>query len=415
MPPIPRSDSAIGRPLSQASIRPTSCNLWTRPPVELLIDLTRLGRMRSCTKTAQSSLHARICRMTCSNSVASLPDRGRELYGIVSSALNRRTGLRLRDGRASRGLGIELALGMVTPIPRPAPGRLAGVQARCPRTIDGRTTDAESICPYCGVGCRLWVESAYGEIIRVKGVADAPANLGGICAKGATLPPGDQHARPAHAAPDPRRPRRPTSGRSTWKAALDGPGRAVPRDHRRARARLGRLLRQRPARQRGGLRRGKLFKGSIGTNNTDSNSRLCMAAAVAGYRTSLGADGPPPCYADIDHADCIVVWGSNMAEAHPVTFDRVKARRKADPGVELIVVDPRRTADRRARHAARPGRPRRRHRPDERRRPAPARARGGRRGLRRGPHRGLRRRIASSCCEQRLGRAASRPRACPRR
>ena len=50
---------------------------------------------------------------------------------------------------------------------------------------------------------------------------------------------------------------------------------------------------------------GKLFKGSIGTNNTDSNSRLCMAAAVAGYRSSLGADGPPPCYADIDHADAI--------------------------------------------------------------------------------------------------------------
>jgi anaerobic selenocysteine-containing dehydrogenase len=53
---------------------------------------------------------------------------------------------------------------------------------------DGRTTDAESICPYCGVGCRLWGESVYNKIIRVKGVADAPANLGGICAKGATLP-----------------------------------------------------------------------------------------------------------------------------------------------------------------------------------------------------------------------------------
>ena len=53
---------------------------------------------------------------------------------------------------------------------------------------DGRTTQGEAICPYCGVGCRLWMESAYGKIIRVKGVADAPANLGGICAKGATLP-----------------------------------------------------------------------------------------------------------------------------------------------------------------------------------------------------------------------------------
>ena len=50
------------------------------------------------------------------------------------------------------------------------------------------TTKGQAICPYCGVGCRLWMESADGKLLRVKGVADAPANLGGICAKGATLP-----------------------------------------------------------------------------------------------------------------------------------------------------------------------------------------------------------------------------------
>src|SRR3954463_6402874 len=52
---------------------------------------------------------------------------------------------------------------------------------------DGRTTKGQAICPYCGVGCRLWMESAYNDLIRIKAVADAPANLGGICAKGATL------------------------------------------------------------------------------------------------------------------------------------------------------------------------------------------------------------------------------------
>src|SRR3989442_9300263 len=54
--------------------------------------------------------------------------------------------------------------------------------------IDHRATIGEAICPYCGVGCRLWVEAAYGQVLRVKGCADAPANRGGICAKGATLP-----------------------------------------------------------------------------------------------------------------------------------------------------------------------------------------------------------------------------------
>jgi anaerobic selenocysteine-containing dehydrogenase len=56
-----------------------------------------------------------------------------------------------------------------------------------PSIIQG-PTKGEAICPYCGVGCRLLMESAHGELIRVTGVADAPANLGGICAKGATLP-----------------------------------------------------------------------------------------------------------------------------------------------------------------------------------------------------------------------------------
>ena len=100
-----------------------------------------------------------------------------------------------------------------------------------------------------------------------------------------------------------------------------------------------------------------------------------MAAAVAGYRTSLGSDGPPTCYDDIDRSDCMVIWGSNMAEAHPVTFDRIKARRKADPRVELIVVDPRRTPTAAPADLHVPVAPGRRHRPDERRRLAAARAR----------------------------------------
>jgi ferredoxin-nitrate reductase len=88
----------------------------------------------------------------------------------------------------------------------------------------------------------------------------------------------------------------------------------------------------------------KLFKGHLHTNNTDSNSRLCMASTVAGYRGSLGSDGPPTCYEDIDLADVILVIGSNMAEAHPVVFDRVRAVRQAMPRQTVIVVDPRRTA-----------------------------------------------------------------------
>lgn len=207
---------------------------------------------------------------------------------------------------------------------------------------DGRTTHAQSVCPYCGVGCRLWMEEAYGELIRVKGVTEATANRGGLCAKGATLPQvvstPDRLAQPML-----RRERGEEPRPVAWHAALsqvaDRLREIIDRHGPDAVGFYGSGQLDTEA----VYLAGKLFKGSLGTNNTDSNSRLCMAAAVAGYRSSLGADGPPNCYDDVDHADCIVVWGSNMAEAHPVTFDRIKARRKADPSVELIVVDPRRT------------------------------------------------------------------------
>ena len=207
---------------------------------------------------------------------------------------------------------------------------------------DGQTTHGEAICPYCGVGCRLWMEAAYGELIRIKGVADAPANLGGICAKGATL---NQVIQTPDRLMTPQL--RPARGKDLrpvgWAEALRwtaGRFREIIDAHGPDAVAFygsGQLDSE------AGYLAVKLFKGSIGTNNTDSNSRLCMAAAVAGYRTSLGADGPPTCYADIDQSDCMVVWGSNMAEAFPVTFDRVRARLKANPDVDLIVVDPRRT------------------------------------------------------------------------
>ncbi|MCI0456065.1 MAG: molybdopterin-dependent oxidoreductase, partial [Gemmataceae bacterium] len=204
------------------------------------------------------------------------------------------------------------------------------------------TVLGESICPYCGVGCRLRVEGRNGRPERIRGVEDAPANLGRICAKGALLheaiPAPDRLTHPQF-----RRSRvahfRPTS----WDAVLEylrgclhdilsttGPESIAFYGSGQLDTETAYLA-------------CKLFKGWLGTNNTDSNSRLCMAAAVAGYRSSLGSDGPPGCYDDIDLADVIFIIGSNMAEAHPVTFDRIRAARRACPELVLIVADPRLT------------------------------------------------------------------------
>jgi ferredoxin-nitrate reductase len=208
-------------------------------------------------------------------------------------------------------------------------------------TLDHRATTGEAICPYCGVGCRLWMEAAYGEVLRVKGCADAPANRGGgICAKGATLPQvlhtPDRLTQPHLLHNGQLRP-------ATWDKTLDATARrlkeiiAAHGPDAVAFYGSGQLDTETV------YLVGKLFKGSLGTNNTDSNSRLCMASAVAAYRTSLGSDGPPTCYDDIDDADTILVIGSNMAEAHPVTFDRIRGRRREVNLPKLIVIDPRRT------------------------------------------------------------------------
>ncbi len=97
---------------------------------------------------------------------------------------------------------------------------------------------------------------------------------------------------------------------------------------------------------------GKLGKGAIGTSTMDSNTRLCMAAAVYGYMSTFGSDGPPGCYDDIENTDCFFLIGTNPAEMHPQVWRRIANARRADSALKLIVVDPRRTADRAQRRPA---------------------------------------------------------------
>src|SRR5207248_10295018 len=155
----------------------------------------------------------------------------------------------------------------------------------------------ESVCPYCGVGCRLQVEGLPGRPLRVRGAPEAAANRGGICAKGALL--GETvHTPDRLTQPLLRHTRRESFRRMDWDTSLGyirevllfirntyGPDAIGFYGSGQLDTETAYLA-------------CKLFKGTLGTNNTDSNSRLCMAAAVAGYRTSLGSDGPPTCYDD---------------------------------------------------------------------------------------------------------------------
>jgi ferredoxin-nitrate reductase len=178
---------------------------------------------------------------------------------------------------------------------------------------------------------------------RIRGVETAAANLGKICAKGALLGP-TVATQDRAVYPLVRSSRQTPFERANWDAALD-------RVAQQFRAIIDRHGPEAVAFYGSGQLDSetsylicKIFKGFLGCNNTDSNSRLCMAAAVAGYRTSLGSDGPPGCYDDIECADVVLMIGSNMAEAHPVIFDRLRKAKQERPEMRTVVVDPRRTA-----------------------------------------------------------------------
>ena len=70
----------------------------------------------------------------------------------------------------------------------------------------------------------------------------------------------------------------------------------------------------------------KLFKAGFRSNNIDPNARHCMASAVGGFMRTFGMDEPMGCYDDIEVADAFVLWGSNMAEMHPILWTRVTDR-----------------------------------------------------------------------------------------
>ncbi len=207
-------------------------------------------------------------------------------------------------------------------------------------------TDTRSTCPYCGVGCGVIIESEGARITGVRGDPDHPANFGRLCSKGQTLhlTAADGVARQTRLLhPMVRAARGAAPQRSSWDEALDLAARrfngAVATHGPDAVGFYisGQLLTE------DYYVFNKLAKGLIGTNNIDTNSRLCMSSAVAGYKLTLGADAPPACYDDLNHADCLFIAGSNAAWAHPVLFRRLEDARRANPDMKVIVADPRRT------------------------------------------------------------------------
>ncbi|PZT77239.1 reductase [Streptomyces sp. AC1-42W] len=215
-----------------------------------------------------------------------------------------------------------------------------------PLSSSADATQVRTVCSYCGVGCGMVLDVASGPdgrrtVRKASGDRAHPANSGRLCTKGATT--ADLLAAPGRLTTALMRPGR---GAEPVPVAVDE---AIAATARRLRAVVDTHGPDAVAFYLSGqlsleaqYLANKLAKGFIRTNRVESNSRLCMAGAGSGYKLSLGADGPPGSYDDLDRADVFLVIGSNMADCHPVLFLRLLDRVKA--GAKLIVVDPRRTA-----------------------------------------------------------------------
>ncbi len=196
-------------------------------------------------------------------------------------------------------------------------------------------------CPYCGVGCGVDVTTeirgAAPTLVSVQGTASHPANFGRLCVKGSKLAETNGL--------DGRLLKPQIKGRAvTWPEAIHtvadkfadvikqhGPdsvafyvsGQLLTEDYYVA---------------------NKLMKGYIGSANIDTNSRLCMSSAVAGYKRAFGTDTVPCCYEDLEQTELLVLVGSNAAWTHPVLFQRIERAKKINPNMRLVFIDPRRTA-----------------------------------------------------------------------
>ncbi|MFP5362815.1 MAG: molybdopterin-dependent oxidoreductase [Thermoleophilia bacterium] len=196
-------------------------------------------------------------------------------------------------------------------------------------------------CPYCGVGCGLLADVGDdGRLATVRGDPLHPANRGRTCRKPLGLPfavhAPDRATTPLWRADRDARPE--PIGWEEVLGTLAGRLRAIIDEHGPDAVAFyisGQLLTE------DYYAINKLAKGFLGTNNVDSNSRLCMSSAVAGYTGAFGFDGPPPAYADIALADCLLLLGTNTAACHPILWSRIRDR-QAEGGF-VICADPRLT------------------------------------------------------------------------
>ncbi len=203
--------------------------------------------------------------------------------------------------------------------------------------------EIKTTCSYCGVGCGIIVKKDSNNKVLVEGDKDHPVNKGMLCSKGMNLHYVVNDTSDRILYPEMRWSRSHPRERVSWDDALD-----------RAASVFKSIIKKHGPDSVGFYVSGqslteeyyianKLTKGFLGTNNIDTNSRLCMSSAVVGYKKTFGEDSVPIAYADIELADTFLITGANPAWCHPILFRRIEQSKEANPDVKIVVIDPRKT------------------------------------------------------------------------
>ncbi|WP_035606562.1 nitrate reductase catalytic subunit NapA [Edwardsiella tarda] len=197
-------------------------------------------------------------------------------------------------------------------------------------------------CRFCGTGCGVLVGTQNGRVVASQGDPDAPVNRGLNCIKGYFLPKimygKDRLTQPLLRMKNGQYDKEGEFTPVSWDQAFD-----VMTDKFKG------ALKEKGPSAIGmfgsgqwtvweGYAAAKLFKAGFRSNNIDPNARHCMASAVVGFMRTFGMDEPMGCYDDIEQADAFVLWGSNMAEMHPILWSRITNRRLSNDKVQVAVL-----------------------------------------------------------------------------
>ncbi|MBY5947267.1 periplasmic nitrate reductase subunit alpha [Photobacterium rosenbergii] len=197
-------------------------------------------------------------------------------------------------------------------------------------------------CRFCGTGCSVLVGTQNGRVVATQGDPEAAVNKGLNCIKGYFLSKimygKDRLQTPMLRMKDGKFHKDGDFQPVSWDQAFD----VMADKWKEALKKHGPsgvgMFGSGQWTVMEGYAASKMMKAGFRSNNIDPNARHCMASAVVGFMRTFGIDEPMGCYDDFENADSFVLWGSNMAEMHPVLWTRLTDRRLSNPHVKVNVL-----------------------------------------------------------------------------